>query len=66
VSRAALILLLVLTACASAREVVGTYVRAAEKGIEVEIGDAPAPAETQPGLTGDTANRAYTTDQPKP
>jgi hypothetical protein len=74
--RAPLLALLVLVAgCQSAREAAGMYQRAADKGIEVSVGDsAPAQeAARRPdggplpgGLVGDTANRAYTSDTPKP
>ena len=72
----ALALLLALAGCQTAREAAGIYQRAAEKGVEISVGD-PAPAQAasgrgpggQPlpgGLVGDTANRAYTSDAPKP
>ena len=75
--RAPLLALLVLVAgCQSAREAAGMYQRAADKGIEVSVGDS-APAQDAAargpdggplpgGLVGDTANRAYTGDTPKP
>ncbi len=69
-------LAILLGGCQTAREAAGMYQRAAEKGIEISVGD-PAPAQSaaargpggQPlpgGLVGDTANRAYTSDAPKP
>ncbi len=68
-------LAILLGGCQTAREAAGMYQRAAEKGIEISVGD-PAPAQSAArgpdgqrlpgGLVGDTANRAYTSDAPKP
>ena len=71
---AALLALLALTACQTAREGLGMYQRAADKGFEVSVGDAPTEAAAtddngQPlpgGMVGDTVNRKYTTPPATP
>jgi hypothetical protein len=69
--------LLPLTACATVRQGLGEFQRAADKGFEVSVGE-PAPTETATtapaakaapvptALVGDTANRRYTTDAAVP
>ena len=68
--------LLPLAACATLRQGLGDYQKAADQGFEVSIGDsgpAPTPAaepvKSPPvptALIGDTVHRKYTTDAPGP
>ena len=66
-----------LAGCATVRQGLGEFQRAADKGFEVSVGE-PTPAETAAtapaakaapvptALVGDTANRRYTTGDPAP
>ncbi|TRW14546.1 hypothetical protein [Glacieibacterium frigidum] len=68
-----LILLVALAGCSTVRQGLGEYQKAADKGFEVKVGDAPltpteevAKAPVLPGgLGGDKANAAYTSPPPQ-
>lgn len=70
---ALLILLVALAGCSTIRQGLGEYQKAADKGLEVKVGDAPlipeeeaAKAPALPGgLGGDKANAAYTAPPPQ-